>query len=164
MFSLSLEYFQIEGLTEHYQLFKVEKYQQSSKERLLITIGRFMKDCVSYRGTILWKILSYKCTDQAIVTLPKSSKFQNFLRPLNLTCYQPRPLVLKMKVLFIFEIKLICFNVAWTVFQNAVKLYSVYKLVVMYYFICISYLSSALYTTPQASSFYTYRHFKHFNC
>ena len=119
MVVLSWNYFQIEGLTEHYQLFKIKKYQQSSKERLLIKIGRFMKDCVSSRGTILWKILSSKCTDQAIVTLPKSSKFQNLL---NLTCYQPRPLVLNLKILFIFEIKLICFNVALTVFQNAVKL------------------------------------------
>lgn len=123
IFVLSLEYFQIEGLTKYYELFKIEKYQQSSKERLLIKIGRFMKDCVSYRGTILWKMLPYKCTDQAIVTLPKSLKFQNFLRPLNLTCYQPRPLILNLKILFIFEIKLICFNVALTVFQNAVKLH-----------------------------------------
>jgi len=35
-------YFQIEGLTKYYQLFKIEKYQQSSKERfpgLQITVG-----------------------------------------------------------------------------------------------------------------------------
>ena len=44
---------------------------------------------------------------QAFVTLWKSLQLLIFLRSLNLTFYQPRLLVLNMKILYIIEIKLI---------------------------------------------------------
>ena len=68
---------------------------------------------------------------QAFVTLQKNLKLLIFLRPLNLTYYQPRLLVLNMKILYIIKIKLI-FLCLIDSFQNAldcILLYLIYMTV-----------------------------------
>ena len=73
---------------------------------------RFIKDSDAYRGTVLWNGIcclpdTLTLLTQAFVTLQKNLKLLIFLRPLNLTYYQPRLLALNMKILYIIEIKLL---------------------------------------------------------
>ena len=81
---------------------------------------RFMKGSVAYRATLLWNIpLTSNCTDPAHTghcNLAKKLRSSELLRPLNSTYYQLRP-----RVLNLFEIKLICFNIALIAFQYALN-------------------------------------------
>ena len=85
-----------------------------------------MKDSVAYRGTVLWNMLSSRYTDlgdTSLCNLVKKLKTSDLFKAAKLTYYQPRLLVLNMKILYITEIKLLFLCLIDTYCKSSFYLY-----------------------------------------